>query len=120
MATPYETAAKQNGEIRIYLETETPIDFERIRMQLGYPYAYERPHSAAGDPFDYAFGDPRAIGSEEDFVRELARVAEIFSKGLGQRWTVELLYYAPGSASAIYHWSSAEETLHPHTVADEQ
>jgi hypothetical protein len=105
MTSAYESAAKRNGEVRIYLETPASIDLDGIQAQLGYQYAYARPHSTPADPFDCAFGDPRPIGSEAEFFRERDRLVQIFAKDLPSGWDAEFLYYPPNCASAIYHWS---------------
>ena len=110
-------AAKLNGEQRIYLETETPIDVPAIQSQLGYQYASERPHYNRADPWDCAFGEPRMIDSERGFMKERDRVVEIFTRAFPKGWEAQILYHPPNRGSAIYHWSSTEGTLHPYTLA---
>lgn len=112
MASSYESLAKLNGEIRIYLDTKSNVDVHGLKAQLKYRYAYQREHLTATDPWEYAFADPRLIQCEQEFIEERDRVVEIFMTGLPSGWGVDVLYYAPGCASAIYHWSSTEGMLH--------
>jgi hypothetical protein len=110
----YETVARLNGELRIYVQTRAPIDLSAIQSRLGYRFASRRPHHTLTDPWEYAFGEPRMIHSEMDFIKERNGVVLIFTTELPAEWEAEILYYSPAGASAIYHWSSAEGILHPY------
>lgn len=112
MASAYEMLAKLNGELRIYIETQAPIELSEIQSQLGYSYASESSHHASNDPWCCAFGEPRRLDSEVDFFKERDRVAATFCRNFGTSWEAELLYHPPGRGKAIYHWSRAEGILH--------
>jgi hypothetical protein len=112
----YEAAAKLNGEVRVYADTTSRIDWTAVKAKLGYSYAFERPHHSPDDPWEYAFGDPRGLGTEADFFGERDRIAEILQALTGIEWTAEVHYYSSGTLRHLYHWSSTEGTLHPNRV----
>jgi hypothetical protein len=49
MASSYEAAAKESGEIRLYLSTQDHLDLERLKELMGYRYALIREHHCAED-----------------------------------------------------------------------
>jgi len=69
MASEYDGAAKVNGEIRVLIETDDPLDIEELRKLVGYYPPEPTPHFIGGLPnrvcldlsgleFDYFQGDP--------------------------------------------------------------
>ena len=113
MATAYDMSAATAGEVRLYLNAAGPVDVERLRSALAYGYAYQRDHRVPTDPWDYALGDARTLESEAMFDLERDRILHILSEQIPNGWEADLLYYPQGRSSPLYHWSSAEGTLHP-------
>jgi hypothetical protein len=107
LPSPYNALAKENGEIRLYVSTKDEIDFEHLNARLGFRYASRREHHSVGDPWEWAFADPRRVHSETDFVNERDRVVKICLAELRTDWELELLYHPPKRSGAIYHWSSS-------------
>ena len=52
MELSYESAAKVNGEIRLYLSTKDRVDLAHLNSLLGYRYSSEREHHADGDSWE--------------------------------------------------------------------
>jgi len=117
--TPYETAAISAGEVRLYLNTAERLIPQQLQSALGYGYECEHDRRTLTDPWDYAFGDARFIVSEIMFNTERDRVAHVLRSQVVGDWNADLLYYPPGQGSALYHWSSAEGTLHPYRTVSE-
>jgi hypothetical protein len=115
----YETAAASAGEIRLYLDTVERVILQELQSALGYGYGSERDHRTLTDPWEYALGDARHIVSEVGFSAERDRVIHILLAQIAAGWDADLLYYPPRQGSAIYHWSSAEGTLHPYRTVNE-
>lgn len=109
----YESAARLNGEIRLYLSTKDRVDLAHLNSLLGYRYSSEREHHADGDPWEWAFGDPRPIGAESDFTDERNRVLRVFLDELRSAWEVEFIYYPVGRSTAHFHWSSGDGWVPP-------
>ena len=119
MPTPYEIAAASLGEMQIYLDTAAPVGKEELRSALAYACAHERDHRNETDPWEYAFGDARQIESEASFEMERGRIIRILLVRVRSDWEVDVLYYPHGQASALYHWSSSQGTLHPYRTVTE-
>lgn len=119
MPTAYETAAALAGELRLYLNTADRVIVQELQSALGYGYACERDHRSPDDPWEYAFGDARAIVSGTTFDMERNRVTTILLSQIPSDWDADLMYHPPGRASAVYQWSSTEGTLHPYQTVNE-
>ena len=117
MSSLYEVAAKDSGEIRLYLSTKDHVDVDHLNSLLGYSYASMREHHTDGDPWEWAFGDPRRIHSQADFTNERDRLVRIFLAELRTDWSFELLYHPGGRATAVYHWSSDDGWIFPSLLA---
>ena len=54
------------------------------------------------------------IESEVRFIAEHDRFIRLLLAEVSAHREADFLYYPPGQASALYHWSSTEGTLHPY------
>jgi len=106
----YETAAASVGEVRLYIDAAQPLMMQGVKSALGYGYGAGRDRLNPDDPWEYAFGDARGLASEAAFEIERDRVRNILLSHISGDWEAEFMYYPPRRGSALYFWSSIEDT----------
>ena len=117
--TAYEIDAASLGEVRVYLDTAAPVLTAELQSALAYAYAHERDHRNETDPWEYAFSDARQIESGASFELERRRIVDVLLAQVAGDWDADVLYYPRGQASALYHWSSSQGTVHPYRTVTE-